>query len=275
MTSIIIKACLFSLAVFAFQFLTAGNSRSLSMGGTSTHASGVLGTGLNPALTTIDSYSALSFNSSLNQFIHALSEFSLAYSQCNGKRSFGAQIQQMGDRRLQTLRIDSWLAMALTENLSMGVNARLIHLAAAPPYGSLFDPQIDLGMHLKISEQLMASGYIFNAGRSELIKEFNERGESFALAGIHYKATSSFNTVFETEVNNRRGLVYRFGFEYEVSQSFFIRSGYESDNKEFGLGCGIYKGLRNTDLCFQYNSELGFTFSLGFRMDLVSKKQAE
>ena len=157
------------------------------------------------------------------------------------------------------------LVIGLSKNLYDGLAAGVAlnyHSVKIKNYGSDFAFYADMGLSLKIFNELFWGFSIKNINRATFGKE-KDQIPTFLLTGISYLPVKdlSLNCALEKETERKENFL--FGVNYDLINFISIRTGFSSEVSKFTAGVGLHYSVFNLDYAFIYHNDLGLTHQAG------------
>jgi len=247
----------FQLSFSAFERHGQG-ARSKSMGGTSAGlCDDVWGMFLNPsALAQIGQPEAGFFYSPQPFGLPELADAGFVVASGTPFGSVGIAVQQFGSSLYR--EITASLTYARTfESFSAGIATNL-YAVSIERYGSAKSVGFDLGMHVKLLEQLRWGISVQNinaptigAAREKLPQEF--------LVGMAYVPDAHVRLAFDLQKQTSFELSPKFGFEYLPAGVIALRAGFSGEPSEISGGVGVRLSSFQFDYAVVHHQELGWT----------------
>ena len=248
--------------------LFAGNARQIAMGNIGSTSTGAGAMYSNPSGLVWDSHHILGSTYARHHFISELDRQFLNYSIARNNKAYAFLYNQMGDKRLLYRSFSLSYAQLFSDKFSLALRLGLSHVQFSDNYGNKTIFRADIGMLTKINEKLNLGFYIINAGRSILVSEYKERFENGILTGISYKSSELFKLELELEKYALQKVNFKLGLEYQVSNSFFLRGGFQSGLRRFSSGFGYMRKRFAIDSAIYYSHPVGYSVVLSLSLSL-------
>lgn len=176
----------------------------------------------------------------------------------SGKTSLGIIYSHFGYADFQRNMTGIACGMKLSEKLSAGIQADYFAEMAPGEYDDTHLVTGEAGIIFSASENTMIGIHLFNPVPNSLRK-------SNMLTTLRIGAGTNLNNLLfagaETEMSSGNGIILRMGFEYEAAKSFWLRSGFSTENNSFSFGLGYLAKFAIIDLAFSTHERLGITSS--------------
>lgn len=265
---------LFSITpIFAWDILQANGGRTNSLGKCSVALSDFWSLHNNPA--GLSSYKELSIGISYeNRFM--IKE--LGYK--NAGILFplkigviGISASQFGYEHYNENIIGIAMARNFGPHFKMGLKLDYLFMKFSGDYDNISSPTFELGIQYEINENLCLGVYLFNPIHVK-IRSFNNSTIPIIMRfGFSYFIIDNFMITSEIEENFEDNFSYRFGTEYKLNNSFFIRSGFLFNPGIFTFGLGFcYKWCR-IDIAGQMSQDLGESINCSLIFNIKTKHQ--
>lgn len=178
-----------------------------------------------------------------------------------GVFSVGAQFY--GYEQFRFSRIGMGYALALSNNISFGVQGNLNQLRLGGNYGSTLKGTIEAGFLATLSPKWKMGMSVFNIGRQTIWKNGDRYGTTMKL-GASYEPSKKVKTLFELEKQVLYPMNAKCAFEYFPNESFAFRLGTQTQPFLFAFGFSYLKNKLQIDISSQFHPYLGWTPSIGF-----------
>jgi hypothetical protein len=179
------------------------------------------------------------------------------------KGAFSVGAQFYGYEQFRFSRIGMGYALALSDNISFGVQGNLNQLRLGGNYGSTLKGTIEAGFLATLSPKWKMGMSVFNIGRQTIWKNGDRYGTTMKL-GASYEPSIKVKTLFELEKQVLYPMNAKCAFEYFPNESFAIRIGTQTQPFLFAFGFSYLKNKLQIDLSSQFHSYLGWTPGIGF-----------
>jgi hypothetical protein len=191
----------------------------------------------------------------------------------NDKHFAGFDVSAFGFGDYSEARLGLTYATTLFQRISLGAKVNYTRLSIQN-YGAKSALSADVGLNCILSKHVSIGFSVFNASRSELIRDENEKIPTTLDAGLAYQVSDKVLIVADVQKQVNFPTSFRGGVEYAVSKHFKARIGASSAPVTASAGFGVVvKGL-NIDFANTLHQYLGYTpsFSLSYR---IGKKAEE
>ncbi|MDR1683040.1 MAG: hypothetical protein LBS25_06600 [Candidatus Symbiothrix sp.] len=203
----------------------------------------------------------LSFSSEkeigLTVFNHfEMSELNTAtlYWKCpNSKIDFGTKFVTFG---YSDYRISSWqgfLSKKIFSNLAIGIQLETIMQSSILEEDSRYFLSSGIGISYRLNERFDLSVLGENVLTTYETKPWRW------MAGIRYHLSNEAVVLMETATGKIVPFAFSVGLEYAFSESFFLRSGYDSQGKAPSFGIGYQWNKWKIDVGFSLHQVLGIS----------------
>lgn len=179
------------------------------------------------------------------------------------KGAFSVGAQFYGYEQFRFSRIGMGYALALSDNISFGVQGNLNQLRLGGNYGSTVKGTIEAGFLATLSPKWKMGMSVFNIGRQTIWKNGDRYGTTMKL-GASYEPSKKVKTLFELEKQVLYPMNAKCAFEYFPNESFAFRLGTQTQPFLFAFGFSYLKNKLQIDLSSQFHPYLGWTPSIGF-----------
>jgi len=179
------------------------------------------------------------------------------------KGAFSVGAQFYGYEQFRFSRIGMGYALALSDNISFGVQGNLNQLRLGENYGSTLKGTIEAGFLATLSPKWKMGMSVFNIGRQTIWKNGDRYGTTMKL-GASYEPSKKVKTLFELEKQVLYPMNVKCAFEYFPNESFAIRLGTQTQPFLFAFGFSYLKNKLQIDLSSQFHPYLGWTPGIGF-----------
>lgn len=179
------------------------------------------------------------------------------------KGAFSVGAQLYGYEQFRFSRIGMGYALALSDNISFGVQGNLNQLRLGGNYGSTLKGTIEAGFLATLSPKWKMGMSVFNIGRQTIWKNGDRYGTTMKL-GASYEPSKKVKTLFELEKQVLYTMNAKCAFEYFPNESFAFRLGTQTQPFLFAFGFSYLKNKLQIDISSQFHPYLGWTPSIGF-----------
>jgi hypothetical protein len=149
-------------------------------------------------------------------------------------------------------------------NLSIGSTLNY-HTVKIDRYGSDGSAYIDIGMILKLTEEINWGVSLQNVNRASFGKEKNQIPVIY-LTGIAARITPGFSLYLAVGKELKYKPEIKVGFEYDIVEYLTIRSGFNNYPSSYSAGIGINYNKLSLDYSFFTHQDLGITHQAGLRI---------
>jgi hypothetical protein len=184
----------------------------------------------------------------------------------NGKHFAGLDVSGLGLDTYNESRVGLTYATTLFDRISLGAKINYTHFSITN-YLSKSAIFADVGLNCILSKHISVGFRVFNASRSEIIKDKDEKIPTTIDGGIAYQVSDKVLIVADVQKQVNFPLSIRGGVEYAITKILKARVGASSEPVAVSAGIGInVKGL-NIDFASTLHQYLGYTpmLSLGYR----------
>lgn len=180
--------------------------------------------------------------------------------------TFGLAIEHFGFEAYNEQKFGLAYGRKLSKRLSIG--AQFNYLATRiRGYGTSHVFTFELGLQALVSKQLSLAFHVINPTLSS--HNNGDRLPSLFRFGARYKPFEDATILVELNKNLTDPFNVRFGFEYQLHEKVYARTGFSVYPTEFSLGLGIhFKSLR-IDFGSAYDIYLGFSPGLSVSYLLI------
>lgn len=179
------------------------------------------------------------------------------------KGAFSVGAQFYGYEQFRFSRIGMGYALALSDNISFGIQGNLNQLRLGGNYGSTLKGTIEAGFLATLSSKWKMGMSVFNIGRQTIWKTGDRYGTTMKL-GASYEPSKKVKTLFELEKQVLYPMNAKCAFEYFPNESFAFRLGTQTQPFLFAFGFSYLKNKLQIDLSSQFHPYLGWTPGIGF-----------
>ncbi len=122
----------------------------------------------------------------------------------------------------------------------------------------------DFGGHAKLSEQFYFGAHISNINQAKISEVTGERIPTYMKTGLSYRPNENVMINAEVEKSIDEALRFKFGLEYEIIASVFIRTGIITKPFNSNFGIGFDPGRLSVDYAYGNHSNLGDIHQFSF-----------
>ncbi len=208
----------------------------------------------------------LAFNSSLSAGINYENRFNISELGTRttgviipaGNGSLGMIYSNFGYNHFRRQTAGLSCGLSLSRTIAAGVQIDYFSEKTSSEYNRRHSITCEAGLLILPDENLSLGIHIFNPVPNSLRK-------SFLPTALRVGAGIKLNKVLfagaEAEMSTGKSLIIRTGFEYEVINKLWLRSGFCTENTSFTFGLGYLLNSLQLDLGFATHEKLGITSS--------------
>lgn len=152
-------------------------------------------------------------------------------------------------------------ATTLFERISLGAKINYTRFSIQN-YGAKSALYADLGLNCILSKHLSFGFRVFNASRSELLRDLDEKIPTTFDAGLSYQVSDKVLIVADVEKQVNFPVSFKGGVEYAVAKFLKARIGASSQPVTFCAGLGVNVKALQIDFANTLHQYLGYTPSL-------------
>ena len=182
----------------------------------------------------------------------------------SGVVSFGAQF--FGHQLFRTQRIGVGYSLQLSDKFFGGVQLNYQGVQLADNYGRKNGVSAEIGGVAIVNEYWRIGFSIFNINRAKLSSFKEDRFTTLLRFGTAYTVSKKVLVTAELEKNVAFTARLKMGVEYQLSPTFYLRSGWAMSPMELTFGFGKAFNTLKLDVGSAYHQHLGWSphFSITF-----------
>lgn len=151
----------------------------------------------------------------------------------------------------------------ISKHLSLGVQLDYLMFRQDKEYGNKNLVSIELGLLVKINDQLSFGTQVYNPVQSKLYSDNDDNKLSEIIpvifrAGISYSVIKELSLLAEVQENINSSPIVKLGIEYVMNEKYYIRAGIMT-NSSLSFGFGLPIGNLKFDISASYHQTLGFS----------------
>lgn len=179
----------------------------------------------------------------------------------NGKHFAGFDVSGFGFGGYSESRVGLTYATTLFERISLGAKVNYTRFSIQN-YGAKAALYADVGLNCILSKHLSMGLRVFNASRSELLRDLDEKIPTTFDAGLAYQVSDKVLIVADVEKQVNFPISFKGGVEYAVAKFLKARIGASSQPVTFCAGVGVNVKSLQIDFANTLHQYLGYTPSL-------------
>jgi len=154
-------------------------------------------------------------------------------------------------------------AYTLTDYLSLGLNAKLMHVSFSSGYGSLSALSVDIGSVWKANDKIQLGLAARNVNRPELVKGSDDIPTNLCL-GLAVFPFKEVTLLADLSYEERYKEQLHLGQEIKLVENLPLRFGIQTAPARYALGAGFELGKFIFDYAYVNHSVLGDTHKISF-----------
>lgn len=171
----------------------------------------------------------------------------------------GASVGYSGDANYHTTKAGLAYAMKIGNRFAAGVQLDYLGTALAEDYGKHANVTFDLGIMVRITEQLTFGAHTFNPLHVKLTDYNNESIPAILNAGLSYTFSDKLLLTAEAFKNSEFPMEFRTGAEYKLGKIAYARVGLSTSPARYTFGFGLEMKNFTLDLSSSVHQQLGFS----------------
>jgi len=181
--------------------------------------------------------------------------------------AFGVSYSRFGFNLYNENKVGLAYAQKFSDKLAASVQLNYMHTFIAENYGNKGFLSAEVGMLYKITNELKVGVHIFNPTRTKLSEYDNERIPTIMRLGLQYDFSDKLFIATEFLKDTDHDLAVKFGMEYHIVESIYLRAGVSTNPWLNAFGVGILLGDFRLDIASSFHSVLGYSpqASLNYR----------
>lgn len=262
---------IYSLGVFS-QSIFYNSPVSLGTGATGVTQTDVWSIMQNPAGTANIHEMGFAMGYYLPYFANELSSQSIMVAFPSSFGVVAGGLSHFGFQLYQENRIDLNYAKNITPNLraAFQLNLQSNHISQS---GSGYQFYSGFGLHYLPGENIVLGFYLSNPERAVLtIQNEDVVIPSVYILGLSWKASESFRISTEMEKQLEFKSLVKFGMEYNITNSVWIRIGVLGKPINYTFGLGFKLNRLKLDAALIHHQILGISTSIGLSFQIAGKK---
>jgi hypothetical protein len=190
--------------------------------------------------------------------------FAMPFSK--GRHFAGFDVSAYGFGAYNESKLGLTYATTLFDKISLGAKLNYNRFGIQD-YGNKSALFVNAGLNCILSKHVSIGFRIFNASRSELLRDQDEKIPTTIDAGLAYQVSDKVLIVADIEKQVNFPLSFRGGVEYIPSKHFRARVGASTQPVTISAGLGVNVKNLNIDFSNTLHQYLGYTpsLSLGYR----------
>lgn len=172
----------------------------------------------------------------------------------------GLELGTYGFSSFRVNRVGASYGVTILERLSMGAKVNLANMSIID-YGSATVVYADLGLHLKINEQLGVGFSATNVNRASVLSLTGVRSyyPTFFTLGLAYQPTDKVLIVADVQKDIEFPASFRGGVEYQINELVYARIGANSEPIMVAAGFGVQLSDAKLDFALSFTRFLGYS----------------
>ncbi len=189
---------------------------------------------------------------------------------------FGLDVSSLGYSKYNESKYGLAYGRTFGENFSAGIQLDYLRTQIAENYGSKGVIAGEAGLQAKLSKNLTLGAHVFNINRAKGASYNNEKIPTIFRAGAGYSFSDKVILCIETEKDIDFKPIVKFGMEYHVIESLYLRAGTSSNPFVNHFGIGVVFHNFQMDIAASMHPVLGYSSQLSLSYSLIretSKKK--
>lgn len=185
------------------------------------------------------------------------------------QQAVGLDVGSYGFNGFRENRLGMTYAATILERLSMGAKVSVANFSIID-YGSTNLFYVDLGLHLKVTEQINVGFMASNVNRASVLSLTGVRSyfPTYFTLGASYQPTQKVLVVVDVQKGTQFAASFRGGVEYQVNEFIHARLGVNAESfgsegnygvSMFAAGFGANLGDAKLDFALSYSRILGYS----------------
>ena len=192
----------------------------------------------------------------------SLSHQLISFSRQIDRGSLGLMAAQFGNSLFRSREMILSFGRQLSEQLCMGVGLTWHRLVLGEYYGSKNNLLANMGIFLRLSEQLLLGAHAHNLNNARLTDFNDERLLSTQRVGLTYLLSDITRLLAEIEKDSRSKANFKFGINYQPARTLFLRAGINTFPPAVCFGLGVKMKDLLFNMAFSFHPVTGYYPSL-------------
>ena len=174
--------------------------------------------------------------------------------------NLGITLRYFGYALYHEMKAGLSYARKLGPNLSVGVQIDYLQTGLGDIYGHRDNFTFALGLHARVSKELLLGVYVYNPVPVKLADYADEKIPAIFRVGLTWFFSKNLLFTVEAEKNTAyQPIVLRGGIEYVFKHQFYFRTGIGSSGDVFAFGFGWQLKKLTINLASTMHQNLGFS----------------
>lgn len=182
---------------------------------------------------------------------------------------FALQLMHYGDELLSESQLGLAYARPFGKTFSAGMKLQYRDTRLGGEYGTRNAFLINLGLLTSLSKTLAVGVHLSNPNRTILSSDYKERYPTIFRMGVAYRVSDKVLLLSEGEKKTQGALVGKLGFEYQIRQLFYLRTGIVTKPIQNSLGFGFCWNTFCLDVSTMRHWSLGYVSQCSMRFQLA------
>jgi len=197
----------------------------------------------------------------------AVPEYSLSAMSAvipTGHGSIGTMLYYFGYSMYHDIRVGIAYGHSFSERFAAGIQLNYINTYIADSYGSFHSVVAEGGIMAIPVENLYLGVHVYNLTASKMSDPERDPLPVILRMGMGYQFRQRLFVSIETEKDKSHKAVFKTGAEFNINETFFLRTGYSTNPGKPSFGFGFLFYNFRADIAMTLHPTLGFTpyFSL-------------
>jgi len=171
----------------------------------------------------------------------------------------GTSLCYTGDASYNSTKAGLAYALKLGKRFSAGIQLDYIATRLGEDYGKRNNVTFDVGILVKITEQLTFGAHTFNPIQVQLSEYNNESIPASLNAGFAFTISDNLLVTAEAYKNSEFPMEFRSGIEYKFLGSAYARIGLCTNPARYTFGVGLQMKNLTFDFSSSMNAQLGYS----------------
>jgi len=178
---------------------------------------------------------------------------------------FGATIDYSGDANYNTTMAGLAYGLKIGKRFAAGIRLDYIRTSIGEDYGNRSNLTFDLGILVKVTNQLTFGVHTFNPLHVKISEYNNERIPTILNTGLSYSFSEKLLLTVEANKNSERPMELLTGAEYKLNKIAYARIGLTTNPARYTFGIGLERKNLKLDISSTIHLQLGYSPQLSFQ----------
>lgn len=156
--------------------------------------------------------------------------------------------------------------------INIGLKLDYISMKFAEDYAKKSTATFEIGFQSNITENLTIGTYVFNPIHAKFKTLNRDKIPIIMRLGVAYNVSEDFLMTAEVERNTETSFHLRCGCEYQVIETFAVRTGVQTNPGIFCFGCGYCRKWMNINISANLHQKLGTSIQCGMVLSLKNNR---